>query len=269
LLRELPESPAVYLFKDDRGAVLYAGQSRNIRHRLGAYRNAGRRKAHRKMRQLVSAASALEVRLQPTPRDALLVENELIRTLRPPYNVEGAFAFLYPAIGVVRDRDTLLLGFSTSPDDWSELGFEWFGVFRSRRRARDAFDALVSLLAWVGHPEPRSRLPAVPRPRGSRLVALRRIDPSLDEAVAALLRGESPELLSDLALRLLERSSARLEAERVQEALGIVAHFHVTDAVALRDALIATARQPGFVAQHERDALFIAARDALRAEPFR
>ena len=34
LLRELPERPAVYLFKDEAGEVLYAGKAKNIRRRL-------------------------------------------------------------------------------------------------------------------------------------------------------------------------------------------------------------------------------------------
>ena len=46
-LRELPEAPAVYLFKDEAGGVLYAGKAKNIRRRLAGYRNASRRKAHR------------------------------------------------------------------------------------------------------------------------------------------------------------------------------------------------------------------------------
>ena len=99
LVRELPESPAVYLFKDEAGQVLYAGKARNIRRRLASYRTAGRRKAHRKMRSLVREAHSVEVRLQASERDALLAENELIRSLRPRYNVDGAFDFLYPAIG--------------------------------------------------------------------------------------------------------------------------------------------------------------------------
>ena len=99
LVRELPAGPAVYLFKDGEGRVLYAGKAKNIRRRLQSYRNASRRKVHRKMRALVSEASTLEVRLQPSERAALLLENELIRAFRPRYNVDGAYTFLYPAIG--------------------------------------------------------------------------------------------------------------------------------------------------------------------------
>ena len=65
LVRELPAEPAVYLFKDEDGNVLYAGKAKNVRRRMQGYRNAGRRKAQRKMVRLVRAASALEIRVQP------------------------------------------------------------------------------------------------------------------------------------------------------------------------------------------------------------
>ena len=76
LLRELPEAPAVYLFKDEAGGVLYVGKAKNVRRRLAQYRNASRRKAHRKMRELVRVAHALEVRLEGSEADALLREME-------------------------------------------------------------------------------------------------------------------------------------------------------------------------------------------------
>src|SRR5262249_15694018 len=150
-LRELPPAPGVYLFKDERGGVLYAGKAKDVRRRLQGYRNATRRKAHRKMRALVRAARSLEVRIVPSERAALLVENELIRTLRPPYNVDGAFSFLYPALGVGRDASRVLLAFTSTPEAWSGLGLRWHGCFRARARTRAAFDALVALLGRLGH----------------------------------------------------------------------------------------------------------------------
>ena len=142
-LRELPETPGVYLFKDEAGAVLYAGKARNLRRRLAGYRNASRRKAHRKMRTLVREAHSLEVRLQQSEADALLLENELIRTLRPPYNVDGAYDFLYPSIGTGRHEGRLLLCFTSRPESFDRLPLRWHGCFRSRLRALDAFLFLV------------------------------------------------------------------------------------------------------------------------------
>ena len=266
-LKALPAAPGVYLFKDERGAVLYAGKAKDVRRRIQSYRNATRRKAHRKMRALIRAASAIEVRVQPSEREALLLENELIRTLRPPYNVDGAFSFLYPAIGVGRRGDQALLAFTTTPDAWRELGLRWHGCFRSRRRARDAFDALVGLLGFLAHPEPRSRLPRVPRRRGCRLVAFRRLETDLFERIEGFLAGESRAAVEELSLRLLENAAARHEAEQVEADLRRVAAFFRSDLAKLRHALCAAGRSGGFVSQDERDALFLAQRASVARGP--
>lgn len=259
-VRDLPEAPAVYLFKDEDGTVLYAGKAKNVKKRLSGYRTTSRRKAHRKMRTLVREAHALEVRVQPSERDALLLENELIRTLRPRYNVEGAFDFLYPAIGTGAGNGQLWLCFTTDLDAHAHLDLHWHGAFRPRWRAREAFDALVDLLGRIGHLEPRSRLPEAPRRRGARWVGVRRLPEDWLGTIRAFFDGESDALLGRLVQQLLERTAARHDASEVQESLDALRTFYAQDARRLRDALRAAGRPPGFVAQAERDALFIEAR---------
>ncbi len=261
LLRELPAGPAVYLFKDEEGAVLYAGKAKNVRRRLASYRNAGRQKAHRKMRKLVRLASSVEVRPQPSERDALLIENELIRTLRPPYNVDGAYTFLYPAVGVgIRENQTLLC-LTTSTAEFASLPLHWYGSFRSRLRALEAFEALAALLDLVGHREPRSALPDVRRPRGSRFVGHRRVAP-LVPGLELWLAGESPAVLGELARALLEKPHARQEAAQVEEDLRLLRDFFESDARPLQEVRQGAGRSEPFISQDERDALFIAHRHA-------
>ena len=257
LLRDLPASPAVYLFKDEDGTVIYAGKAKNIRRRLQSYRNAGRKKADRKMSRLVRHAHSLEVRLQDSEQDALLVENELIRELRPRYNVEGAFSFLYPSIGITGHEGRTLLAISTQSEAYEALRFRWFGSFRSRLRARDAFDALEALLDRIGHREPRQRLPELPRVRGSRVVGFRRVA-AFEAGLTRFLAGEDTAILSELSTVLLEKPDARDEAAEVGEDLRLLAAFFESDARPLHDALRAAGRAGSFVPQHERDALFIA-----------
>jgi hypothetical protein len=212
------------------------------------------------MRALVREAQALEVRVQASEREALLLENELIRTLRPRYNVDGAFDFLYPAIGTGSGAAQLRLCFTTDPGAFAALALRWHGTFRPRARAREAFDALVGLLGRIGHLEPRTRLPEAPRLRGSRLVALRRLPGPVLSSLRAFLDGESDALLSELFTLLLERRGARHDAAAVQEALEILQAFYRRDALRLRAALRAAGRPARFVPQAERDALFIEAR---------
>ncbi len=255
----LPPSPGIYLFRDDAERVIYVGKAVNLRKRLFGYRNASRRKVHRKMRMLVRVATTLEVRELDSEREALLAENELIRSLRPPHNIDGAYSFLYPAIGVCHAPDHDLFCFTTHPDKYEEFAFRWYGSFRSRPRAREAFDILIEILALIAHPEPKSRVPPHPRPTGSRLVAFRRLDPALRAQLELFLAGETVSPLGILAESLLEKPRARRDAERVQECLQCLKSFHETDLSKLRTALRAAGRRGTFIDQHERDALFIAA----------
>jgi excinuclease ABC subunit C len=259
LLRETPREPGVYLFRDAQGEVLYAGKAKDLRRRLASYRNATRRKAHRKMRTLVREAVTLEVRPQPSEQEALLVENELIRRLRPRYNVDGAFSFLYPALGVGVHEGRVLLAFTSTPEDWSHLGLRWHGSYRSRARARAAFDALVLLFDRIGHLEPMSRLPEAKLRRGARLEAFRRLPVELAEAANAFFAGESTDLLAHLFDHLLESPRARREAADVEDWLRTLDDFARDDVAPLRDALETEGRS-GYVPGDERDTLFIRAR---------
>ena len=257
LIASLPAAPAVYLFKDDEQRVLYVGKAKNVRTRLSGYRNASRRKAHRKMRTIVREAATVEVRVQTTEEDALAVENELIRTLTPPFNVEGKYAFLYPAIGARRTARHTLLCFTTDTDAWSGYELQWFGVFRSRLRAKVAFDALVELLALVGHQERTSSLGAVPDARGSRLAGVRQLDARLVDSLVSFLSGASRDGLRELAAALLDKPRARREARHVQELIEVLDDFYRTDLEPLRNTLRTAGRTGTFVAQDERDTLFI------------
>ncbi len=264
LLRNLPETPAVYCFKDETGKVLYVGKAKNARRRLAQYRSATRRKRHRKQRELVRVAHALEVELVASELDALLRENALIREHRPAYNVDGAYAFLYPAIGTGIDAGgRLLLCFSSRLDGEDPLALCWHGCFRPRWRAREAFEALVLLFGHLGHLEPRSRLPQATRSaKGTRLVALRRIAPEWLEPLRAFLDGESDGLLARLFDPLLEAPGARSDPAAIQAAFDALRSFHAEDAQRLADARRRVGWSGRFVPQQERDGLFIRARRA-------
>jgi predicted GIY-YIG superfamily endonuclease len=265
LIHSLPTGPAIYLFHDTDGHVLYVGKAKNIRRRLQTYRNASRRKVHRKMRTLVREASTLEIRAQESEREALLEENALIKRLRPPYNVDGAFAFLYPAVGIGATDAHTLLCFSTRPEAYAELPLRWFGTFRSRPRAKEAFDALVELLALIGHLSKRTQLPAHEPVRGSRLVGVRQLPGELAGRLAPLFAGEDCALLGALATALLAKPRARHDAARVEERLRLLDAFWEADTRKLRIAMERLGRTDTYVPQDDRDALFILAR--FEADP--
>jgi len=259
-LSELPQSPGVYLFKDEAGQVLYVGKAKNLRRRLSDYRNAGRRKAHRKMRTIVRESDSVETRLQASEAEALLVENQLIRELRPRYNVDGAFEFLYPAIGTGHHERGVVLCFTSEPELFEKLDLQWHGSFRPRWRARAAFDSLADLFGRLGHVEPPSRRPRAPRRRGSRLVAIRRAPEELLSKTRSYLNGEDDSLLEALCMHLLEQQEARRMASEVEARLRFLEDFYGHDIRRLREARHAAGHSQNFVPRAERDSLFIRTR---------
>lgn len=260
MLARVPTGPGVYRYLNEENVVIYVGKAKNLRRRLQNYRAAGRKKLHRKMLRVVKAASSLSYESLATEADALLLENQLIRELKPKLNVEGAFSFLYPALGVSHSDKQTLLCFTTQPEQYFDHGLSWYGTFRSRFRVKLAFTSLVDLLALIGHREKRSALPKHASLRGTRLLGFRQLPIELAESMPRFFGGEDAAFLRELARLLLSKPRARRDAAEVEEKLRSLKLFFDADAVVLRQALQTSGRAESFVPAQERDALLIRAR---------
>ncbi|WP_207259839.1 excinuclease ABC subunit UvrC [Desulfovibrio sp. Huiquan2017] len=81
-----PDTPGVYLMKDERGRILYVGKAKRLRRRLASYfRNPAAQTP--KTRALVSRIRRIDTLLTATEKEALLLESGLIKKHRPRYNV--------------------------------------------------------------------------------------------------------------------------------------------------------------------------------------
>ena len=81
----LPTTAGVYLFKNARGAVLYVGKAQNLRSRVKQYVLGGDGRVS--IPKLLDRATDVEVVVTPSVKDALLLENELIKRHKPIFNV--------------------------------------------------------------------------------------------------------------------------------------------------------------------------------------
>jgi excinuclease ABC subunit C len=134
----LPTGAGVYLFKNARGRVLYAGKAQNLRNRVRSYLRAGG-DGRPRIPQMVAHATDVEVVVTPSVKAALLLENELIKRHKPPFNVR------------LRD-DKQYLGLRIDPrEPWPrptpvrrfrEDGASYFGPYTSSLSLRDAISNL-------------------------------------------------------------------------------------------------------------------------------
>ncbi len=84
-LKTLPDAPGVYRMMDGKGDVLYVGKAKNLKKRVAAYAS-GRPHAERLTRMIQETAEMLFV-TTASETEALLLESNLIKRLKPRYNV--------------------------------------------------------------------------------------------------------------------------------------------------------------------------------------
>ena len=102
-LANLPTKPGVYQHKDAEGTVLYVGKAKNLRNRVRSYFQEGRPREGR-IKALVSKVEDVEVIVTDTEAEALILENNLIKRLKPRYNVNLKDDKTYPYICIKNER---------------------------------------------------------------------------------------------------------------------------------------------------------------------
>lgn len=103
-LKDLPERPGVYLHKNAEGEVIYVGKARNLRSRVNSYL-AGKGARDNRGLSLANEIDAIDFVRTNNELEALLLENNLIKTHQPRYNVLLRDDKSYPYIKVTRSED--------------------------------------------------------------------------------------------------------------------------------------------------------------------
>ena len=83
---KIPKAPGVYLMKDQSGEIIYVGKAANLRARVRQYFRCHQR--HEVLRGDSRGGSAIDVLITSNEKEALILENELIKANQPRFNVE-------------------------------------------------------------------------------------------------------------------------------------------------------------------------------------
>jgi excinuclease ABC subunit C len=103
-LKELPERPGVYLHKNAEGEVVYVGKARNLRNRVGSYL-VGKGRSHPLTNALLSEIEGIDFVTTNNELEAILLENSLIKTHQPRYNILLRDDKTYPYLKVTLSED--------------------------------------------------------------------------------------------------------------------------------------------------------------------
>jgi excinuclease ABC subunit C len=138
-IKNLPSGSGVYRFKSAKDEVLYVGKARSLRKRVASYFRPAGHALSPKIQSLVSHTAAIEVTLTHTEGEALLLENNLIKSLKPRYNVVLRDDKSYPYIFVSESQEFPRLAFHRGARN--EKG-RYFGPYPSAGSVRESLNLL-------------------------------------------------------------------------------------------------------------------------------
>ncbi len=132
-VKELPDSPGVYIFRGPQGEVLYVGKASSLRNRVRSYFQAERLLSP-KIRKLRTLISDLEIVLTGSEAEALILEDALIKKYRPPFNTRLRDDKRYPYIKITNERFPRITVVRRPEND----GARYFGPYTSSKAMRRA-----------------------------------------------------------------------------------------------------------------------------------
>src|SRR5438045_854532 len=138
-LRRVPQGPGVYLFRHQRGDVLYVGKAKSLRPRVRSYFQAGSSDTRPGIRQMSGRVETIETIVTQTEVEALHLEQNLVKRHRPPFNVRLRDDKSFPYIAVTVEDDYPRVMFTR---ERHRRGVVYFGPYANAKKVRETLDVL-------------------------------------------------------------------------------------------------------------------------------
>lgn len=143
-VRKFPTTSGVYIFKDDKGRVIYVGKAKNLRSRASSYFNA-EAAVDQRTGYWVNEIADADFLETDNEVDALLAESRLIKDVQPKYNKEQKDDKTFPYLMITQREDFPRVEFTREPPDKNA---KLYGPFASAGALRGAIQVLQRIFKF-------------------------------------------------------------------------------------------------------------------------
>ncbi len=147
--RALPDQPGVYLFRDERGRVIYVGKAVSIRKRVASHFSkaqvGGRGSSSPGHAEMVASVAHVECVVVASESEALLSEQGFIKQYRPRFNIRLRDDKSYPFIAISLDEDYPRVYFTR---EHHRAGRAYFGPYSNAKRVRATLEVLAKVFMF-------------------------------------------------------------------------------------------------------------------------